>query len=158
MSLSRYRGLSCAVLLFAAACGDGDPVGHVVDTPAAEVDPSENEIIQEESTPEEPETEQAEEEDPVALPCEIKAFLTQYCQGCHGAEAKNGTPLLSLENLHAKSKKSEAQTVGARAIARMIDMQRPMPPAAKAVRPSEADFAMFFAWVEADMPAGHCAD
>jgi mono/diheme cytochrome c family protein len=149
MSLSRYRSLSFAAFLLAAACGDGDPLHHMVDAPA-ELDPGEGEIVQGDDQ------KIAEEVDPVGLPCNIKAFLAQHCQGCHTAEAKNGTPLLTRDNLVAMSVKDPNAQVGARAVMRMFNMAKPMPPAAKNDRISEADFAMFLGWVQADMPAGSC--
>jgi mono/diheme cytochrome c family protein len=147
MSLSRYRNLSFVALLLAAACGDGDP-GPSLDT-AEVIAPSEDEIVQEE----EPE---GEEPDAVGLPCDVQTFLAKHCQGCHGAEAKNGTSLLTRESLRGASKKDPNATVAKRALMRMIDGPKPMPPASKTDRPSEAEYLMFLAWVEADMPEGSC--
>jgi mono/diheme cytochrome c family protein len=149
MSLSRYRNLSFAALLLAAACGDGDALHHVVDAPA-EVDPGEDEIVQQDDQ------KVAVEPDAIGLPCDIKAFLAQHCQGCHGAEAKNGTPLLTRENLVAASKKDAALMVGDRIVMRMADAEKPMPPAAKNDRIGGDDLAMFLHWVDDDMPAGRC--
>ncbi len=148
MSLSRCRNLSfVASLLLSAACGDGD---HGPATPDF-VAPSEDEIVQEE-----PEPEPEPKPDPVGLSCEVKDFLAKHCQGCHGAEAKNGTSLLTLESLRGGSKKDPNTAVAKRALTRMMDTMKPMPPASKTERPSEAEFAMFLDWVDADMPAGRC--
>lgn len=153
MSLSRYRNLSFAAFLLAAACGDGDPLRHMDDAPA-EVDPGENEIVQEEVPADQPEV--AVVPDAIGLPCDVKAFLALHCQGCHSAEAKNGTPLLTRENLVAASKKDPTLMVGERAIMRMIDAEKPMPPAAKNDRIVQADLEMFSGWLMAEMPAGRC--
>jgi len=151
MSLSRYRNLSLsALLLLSAACGDGDRGPATPDFIA----PSEDEIVQEEEPAPEPEPEP--EPDPVGLPCEVKDFLAKHCQGCHGAEAKNGTSLLTLESLRGVSKKDPNAPVAKRALTRMMDPMKPMPPASKTERPSEAEFAMFLDWVDADMPEGRC--
>lgn len=147
MSQSRYRNLSFVALLLAAACGDGD---HTPSPSAPEfIEPSEDEIVNEEK---------AAEEEPAApgLPCDVQAFLAKYCQGCHGAEAKNGTPLLTLENLRGVSKKDPDATVAKRSVMRMLDAVKPMPPASKTDRPTEAEFVMFVKWLEADMPGDGC--
>lgn len=149
MSLSRCRKLSfVASLLLAAACGDGDHGPNAPDYIA----PSEDEIIQEE----EPAPAPAPEPDPVGLSCEVKDFLAKHCQACHGAEAKNGTSLLTLESLRGVSKKDPEASVAKRALTRMMDTMKPMPPAAKTERPSEAELEMFLDWVDAEMPAGRC--
>ena len=155
MSLSRYRNLSFVALLLAAACGDGD---HGPDVPDF-IAPSEDEIVQEEETaPVEPAPVEPAPvaQDPVGLSCEVKDFLAKHCQGCHGAEAKNGTSLLTLESLRGVSKKDPNASVAKRALTRMMDPMKPMPPASKTERPSEAEFAMFLGWIDADMPAGRC--
>jgi mono/diheme cytochrome c family protein len=149
MSPSRYRNLSFVALLLAAACGDQD---HGPDRPEV-VAPSEAEIVQEEEPAEEPAKIAPDE---VGLPCEVKEFLAKHCQGCHGAQAKNGTALLTLDNLLGTSKKDPDANVATRALVRMMDTAKPMPPAAKMERPSEAELEMFLAWFEADMPAGRC--
>lgn len=98
----------------------------------------------------------AEEPDALGLPCNVKEFLAMNCQRCHGAEAKNGTPLLSRDNLLAVAKKDPNATVVQRALLRMVETEKPMPPAGKGDRVSEANLEMFTAWVDEGMPAGHC--
>jgi mono/diheme cytochrome c family protein len=150
MSLSRYRNLSLIVGLLVSACGDGDPLHHVVDAPSEIAEPGEDEILQQDDQ------KVAVEPDAIGLPCDVKEFLMLHCQGCHSAEAKNGTPLLTHENLVAMAKKDPALMVGERAILRLMDKEKPMPPVAKNDPISADDLAMLSAWVDADMPAGRC--
>jgi hypothetical protein len=153
MSLSRYRNLSCVVVLLASACGDGDSIHQNIGDPA-EVDPGENEIVQEEPKDEEAVT--PVEPDAIGLSCDVKAFLAMHCQGCHGAEAKNGTPLLTHDNLLAASKKDPTRMVAQRMALRMVDGEKPMPPAAKNDHVNSTDLAMFLGWLDLGMPAGRC--
>jgi hypothetical protein len=154
MSLSRYRSVSYLVFVLASACGDGDQIQDV--NAPSEVDPGEDAILQEEEQ-KEPEPEPVVvEPDEIGLPCDVKAFLALHCQGCHGAEAKNGTPLLKHENLLAASKKDPNLIVAERMMLRMVDAEKPMPPAAKNDHVGPEDLGMFQAWVEAGMPAGRC--
>jgi mono/diheme cytochrome c family protein len=150
MLLSRCRNLSYVVLLLAAACGDGDPSQQNRGAPAEVVEPGEDEILQDDVQ------KVAVEPDAIGLPCDVKAFLALHCQGCHSAEAKNGTPLLTHENLVTVSKKDPAALIAERMIARMSDSEKPMPPAAKNDRVNSSDLAMFLAWVDLDMPKGRC--
>jgi mono/diheme cytochrome c family protein len=151
MSLSRCRNLSYVVLLLAAACGDGDPSHQNLGAPAEVVEPGEDEIVQDDD-----QKVVAVEPDAIGLSCDVKAFLATHCQGCHGAEAKNGTPLLTHNNLVAASKKDPTALVADRMIMRMIDSEKPMPPVAKNDRIASTDLAMFLAWVDLDMPKGRC--
>lgn len=159
MSLSRYRNLSYVVLLLASACGDGDAVGSV--GAPAEINPGEDAIVQQDNDKDQDEDSDQDEKvtvepDAIGLPCEIKAFLAQHCQGCHGAEAKNGTPLLTHENLLAAAKKDPQLMVAERAALRMVDPEKPMPPAAKNDRISSEDLAKWLNYVDSGMAAGRC--
>jgi mono/diheme cytochrome c family protein len=151
MSLSRYRNLSYLLVALAAACGDGDPLRPAVVQPEV-ADPNEDAIIEQE--PEEEPV--AVEPDEIGLPCDVKAFVALHCQGCHGAEAKNGTPLLTHENLVAASKKDPTLMVAERMVLRMTDPDKPMPPAAKNDHVGAEDLGMFSAWIDSGMPAGRC--
>lgn len=159
MSSFRCRNLSYLVFALAAACGDGDSVA-TVGTPA-EINPGEDAIVQQDNDKDQDEdTDQEEkvavEPDAIGLPCEIKSFLTMHCQGCHGAEAKNGTPLLTRENLQAAAKKDPELMVAERAALRMVDAEKPMPPAAKNDRINSDDLAVWMKYLDDGMPAGRC--
>jgi mono/diheme cytochrome c family protein len=114
------------------------------------MEPGEGEILEDDTQ------KVAVEPDAIGLPCDVKAFLATHCQGCHGAEAKNGTPLLTHENLSAGSKKDPTTSVADRMIRRMIETEKPMPPAAKNDRVNSTELAMFLAWVDLGMPKGRC--
>ena len=148
MSSSRYRRLSYAVLLIAVACGDGDQLRQDLEDPSEVAEPGEGAIVQEEPEPELP--------DEIGLPCDVKAFLAKNCQGCHGAEAKNGTPLLTRDNLLTASKKDPMRKVAERMALRMSDKEKPMPPMGKGEPVASADLEMFLAWLDSSMPAGRC--
>lgn len=94
--------------------------------------------------------------DELGLPCDVKQFLQVNCQKCHGAEAKNGTPLLSRDNLMVEAKKDPTVPVVQRMLMRMSATDKPMPPMGKGDPVSEANLEMFTGWVDNGMPAGHC--
>jgi hypothetical protein len=153
MSSSLSQKLSFVVLALASACGDGDGVQQGLGDPA-ELEPGSDEIVQDdEKVAPEPEPVVPDE---IGLPCDVKAFLALHCQGCHGAEAKNGTSLLTYENLSTAAKKDAAVWVADRALLRMSETEKPMPPASKNDRVTDADLAMFTAWLDDGMPKGRC--
>ena len=126
------------------------PVRQNVGAPAEVVEPGEDEILQDDDR------KVAVEPDAIGLPCDVKAFLALHCQSCHGAEGKGGTSLMNHENLVAAAKKDPALMVADRALLRMVDSEKPMPPAAKNDAVSPSDLALFTAWVNLDMPKGRC--
>lgn len=94
----------------------------------------------------------------VDLPCEAANALTK-CWGCHTSPPKNGAPmsLLSHEDLVAPSFIDPAVTTGERALVRMRDSTRPMPPSGHPA-PSDEEIDQFASWVSAGMPEGTCGD
>ncbi len=90
------------------------------------------------------------------FPCEVAKVLTS-CWGCHTSPPRGGAPmsLTRLADVAASSSVQPATTIGARAVIRMRDTARPMPPAGSP-RPSDAEIDAFAAWVDGGMPAGSC--
>lgn len=151
MSLSRYLASSSVLVLVALGCGDGDDAGQSSQDLA-----SERGADGDEEQHDNQQKEVAQSADELALPCDVKEFLQVNCQRCHGAEAKNGTPLLSRDDLLAAAKKDPSLSVVERALLRMVDSEKPMPPKGKGQPVSEADLEMFTRWVDDGMPAGRC--
>ena len=144
MSLSRVRTVSFVALFLLAACGDGDPAAPA----PQDVAPGEDAIVQEHPAPVVP--------DAVGLPCDVKAALATNCARCHGADAKNGTTLLTRDDLLAASKKDPTQMVAERVAVRISDKEKPMPPIGKSEPMSSADYETLMAWLDDGMPAGRC--
>jgi mono/diheme cytochrome c family protein len=91
-----------------------------------------------------------------ALPCAIEKLLKTRCQGCHSAQAKNGTPLMNFENLMAPAKVDPNQTVFERVLARMESAERPMPPMGKGMPVTTEELAQFRAWIDQGTPGDGC--
>jgi mono/diheme cytochrome c family protein len=163
MSFVRSGSLSSMLVLLAAACGDGEPAAPSVpmmfDTPVQAADggaPDEDQGNDEDAHSDEGGDDKQEENDPVALPCDVKEFLARNCQRCHGADAKNGTPLLTRDNLLAVAKRDAAVMVADRVLLRVAETEKPMPPAGKGERVSQKDLEMFTAWVDQGLQPGQC--
>lgn len=97
-----------------------------------------------------------EEGNDKGMPCEVELLLKTRCQGCHSAQAKNGVPLMTLENLMAPSKADPNTPVFARAAARMSNAERPMPPMGKGMPVTTEELALFQAWIDQGTPADGC--
>jgi hypothetical protein len=91
------------------------------------------------------------------LPCEINALLKR-CQGCHSAQAKNGTSLITHANLMAPSKSDNSVAVWSKALERMASSEKPMPPMGRGQPVTEEELATFEAWVNDGAPAERCDD
>lgn len=89
------------------------------------------------------------------LPCDVQAVL-QSCGACHGTNLAGGANvhLVTYANLAAPSPMDPTQLEIDRAIARMGDAQRPMPPGGGA---TQADISTLVAWRAAGMPPASTA-
>jgi hypothetical protein len=180
MSLSRYSTLSIVgFALLASACADDmgvqKPV-HVdaIDQGASEEHGEEKELAGEvdagseeadaasqaeadAGSAQEADAGEEEEEDKGAgLPCAIEKLLQTRCQGCHGAMAKNGVPLMTLEHLMAPAKVDANVPVFERVLARVMSPERPMPPTGKGMPVTKEELALLQAWIDDGTPAEHC--
>ena len=89
------------------------------------------------------------------LPCDVQAFLSERCQGCHGSELSGGAPmhLVSYDDLVATT--TSGITVAERCVDRIRSAGSQMPPLpASAATPTE--ISMFEAWIAAGTPPGDC--
>ncbi len=91
------------------------------------------------------------------LPCDVAQVLQNYCTSCHGNPPTNGAPipLVTYSDLTAKSSVDPTMTVAQRAVLRMQDAQRPMPPGA-GTTVAAADIATVQNWVTAGAAQGTC--
>lgn len=90
------------------------------------------------------------------LPCDIQAILEVRCIGCHSGT--NPPPLLTYDELMAKSKLDPTKTEAQLAAARLKSTTSPMPPP-PAEPPTADEIAAFEAWVAAGTPKGAaCTD
>jgi uncharacterized membrane protein len=164
--MSRQRSLIASygiALLFVNGCDDGSGPMRSVSTSAVEASPApdngesteqaedEREVPAEVEAPVEPET-----PDEIGLPCAVKMVLAAHCQGCHGVDAKNGTPLLNRDNLVTVSKKDPTVTVIERALLRVTATEKPMPPLGKGEAPSQEEQKILRDWVEHGSQPGRC--
>ena len=83
------------------------------------------------------------------FPCDVAETL-QFCTGCHARPPRGGAPFPLVERADL------AAPIAQRALARMRDGARPMPPAGLP-RPSAMQIDAFAAWIDAGMPEGTCA-
>src|SRR5262249_7990348 len=81
------------------------------------------------------------------LPCDVQGILENRCLACHGGT--NPPPLVTYENLVAKSTKDPNKTMAVVALERM--KAKEMPPA-PAVPPELDEIAAFEDWVKAGTP------
>ncbi|MDQ3366111.1 MAG: hypothetical protein M3680_11860 [Myxococcota bacterium] len=90
------------------------------------------------------------------FPCEVAEVLAT-CWGCHSSPPKGGAPmsLVALADLRAMSTVQPAASLAERAVVRMRQADRPMPPVGLP-RPSAAAIDAFAAWVTAGTPPGSC--
>lgn len=88
------------------------------------------------------------------LPCDVQAVLAN-CITCHGTNLTGGAPvrLVTYQDLIAPSPVDPTELEIDRAIARMGDAQRPMPPTGPA---PASDIAVLVAWRNAGMPPSTC--
>jgi Copper type II ascorbate-dependent monooxygenase, C-terminal domain/Copper type II ascorbate-dependent monooxygenase, N-terminal domain len=90
------------------------------------------------------------------LPCDIAAIVKKNCSTCHGAEPLFGAQfsLTSVADFKAIPPGS-GKTAGERALARMADDARPMPPPPNA-RVSADDMAKVKAWIDSGYQGEAC--
>jgi mono/diheme cytochrome c family protein len=88
------------------------------------------------------------------LQCAVQATLQTHCAGCHGPDAKNGVPLVTLTDLRAASAQHPGETIAARALVRMRDANRPMPPRGAPVEEAEID--ALAQWIATDLAESVC--
>lgn len=157
---ARYRTLLTALLFVgAAACGnEGDPLQEGNDNVSLAVPMPEDAAV---STPdaELPDAAVADAAPvpvPSNLPCDVEEVLSKNCQRCHGETAKNGTSLMTRASLIAASVKDPALHVIDRALLRMAEIEKPMPPIGKGEAVSEESRAVLENWVDQGMPAATC--
>lgn len=164
MFMHRSVVVSCGIALLLSACDQGGgPMRAESSSPARAAPPDEESL---EDTPDdeegedsdagEPPTPASEEPDALGLPCDVKAVFAGHCQGCHTADAKNGTPLMTRDDLLAASRKEPGMTVLERALARATASDKPMPPVGKGMALSEEQLSVIRAWADDGSQAGRC--
>lgn len=90
------------------------------------------------------------------LPCDVQAILEDRCLGCHSGTSP--PPLLTYDNLMAKSKLDPTKTLAQVSLDRMRSTTRPMPPP-PAAGPDADEIKTFADWVGAGAPKGAvCTD
>ncbi|MDQ3336287.1 MAG: hypothetical protein M4D80_14055 [Myxococcota bacterium] len=90
------------------------------------------------------------------FPCEVAETLA-FCSGCHSDPPRGGAPfaLADRADLAAMAPAFAGTSIATRALARMRDSSRPMPPSGLP-RPSAMQIDAFAAWIDAGMPQGSC--
>jgi mono/diheme cytochrome c family protein len=88
------------------------------------------------------------------LQCAVEALLQTRCVGCHGPDAKNGVPLVRPEDLQAPSAAHPGESIAARAIVRMRDTARPMPPRGEPI--DEARIEELARWMDTGFAESVC--
>lgn len=88
------------------------------------------------------------------LPCEVVRTLESHCWGCHGVSPTANAPfaLATVDDLRTPAR--EGATRAARAVTRMRDNARPMPPAG--ARATEPEIAAVEQWVAAGLAESTC--
>jgi cytochrome c553 len=88
------------------------------------------------------------------LPCDVSQVLASRCLSCHSAPP-NGSPLslASYADLTAISSADPNKKVIERAVMRMQDPARPMPPTGVS---AAADVSVLQGWINAGLPMGSC--
>lgn len=90
------------------------------------------------------------------LPCDVQAVLEDRCIACHSGTSP--PPLLSYDDLLAKSKVDPTKTMAQLSLERMKSTTSPMPPK-PAEAPAADEIATFETWVAAGSPKGAaCTD
>jgi cytochrome c553 len=91
------------------------------------------------------------------LPCDVQAALAARCTSCHGVQPLAGVPmsLVTYADLTRASLAMPAQSNAERAVARMQDPARPMPPP-PASPATASEIAALSAWIAAGYPQGSC--
>jgi mono/diheme cytochrome c family protein len=164
MSMNRSMAASYGITLLMFACDGGGGPMRAVSNSEVQTSPPDSESLDNEEVDEEAEDDaretvpepEAEEPDAIGLPCDVKAVFLARCQGCHGVDAKNGTPLLTRDNLIALSKKDPTMTVIERVLLRVTAVDKPMPPVGKGEPLTEDELATLRNWSELGSQAARC--
>jgi hypothetical protein len=163
MLANRLVLASCSIALMMLACDDGGEPDRAQGSLPIEAAPdSRNESETDGEPPaaeddeEPPVTPESEEPDEIGLSCAVKELLVARCQGCHAADAKNGTPLLTRDNLLAEAKKDPTAKVIERVLLRVTATDKPMPPVGKGEPLSADEVSTLRSWFEQGALAGRC--
>ena len=156
MLASRTVIASLSLALLMLACDDGGEPDRAQGSSPIEANPASDDQPPEEEDAAEPLAPEPEPPDEIGLPCAVKTLLAARCQGCHGLDAKNGTPLLTREHLLAESKKDATVTVIERALLRVTASEKPMPPVGKGEPLMADELATLRTWFEQGKQAGRC--
>jgi cytochrome c5 len=87
------------------------------------------------------------------LPCDVSQVLSKTCTACHNSTASGLPKLVTYADVTAASTVDPTKKLIERAIVRMQDPARPMPPSGL---PPASDVAVLQAWVNAGTPMGSC--
>jgi len=89
-----------------------------------------------------------------ASACEVQELLATRCTSCHGAVPSAGAPmsLATLQALRTPAASDSTQTNAERALLRMRDAVKPMPPAPETPA-TQREVAVLAAWVAEGMPS-----
>lgn len=95
---------------------------------------------------------------PTGLPCDLVDVIKARCVSCHSDPPVNKAPipLLSYDDLTAKSAADPSATYAQRSVLRMQSAVSPMPPGA-GVSSTPAEIAAFDDWIQAGYPKGDCS-
>lgn len=162
MSTNRVVFASYGIALLMLACNAGgapdraEAISAVDTSPAPDSPEQADGDEQAVDGDEAPATPEPVQPDAVGLPCTLKALLATRCQGCHAADAKNGTPLLTRDNLLAVSKKDATMKVIERALLRATATEKPMPPVGKGEPLTQDELSILRDWLEQGTQAERC--
>lgn len=89
--------------------------------------------------------------------CEVKKLLTTKCQSCHSDPPQGGAlvALMDVKHMLAWSKTDPTKTVAEVSLARMQDLQAPMPPTTFHDPATADEIQAFEAWLQANL-IGFC--
>lgn len=87
------------------------------------------------------------------LPCEVSQVFSKTCTACHSSSASGLPKLLTYADVTTSSAVDPSKKIIERAIARMQDPARPMPPSGLA---PASEVAVLQAWLNAGTPKGSC--
>jgi mono/diheme cytochrome c family protein len=92
------------------------------------------------------------------LPCDVQAVLEDRCLACHSGTMAAAPPMLTYDDMIAKSKLDPTKTLAQLSLERMKSTTSPMPPP-PAVGPDATEIQTFQDWVTAGTPKGAvCTD
>jgi mono/diheme cytochrome c family protein len=86
------------------------------------------------------------------LPCDVQALLENRCIACHSGTIPDSPRLLDYNDLLAPSRSDPSKTMAQASLARMKNLQAPMPPL-PALGPEPDEIATFETWVNGGTPS-----